>query len=80
MKNGREIEIQSKIKLLKENLSQSNLDEYYLSTNKVEQLQREKMKGSIIRSRVKWNIEGEKPTRFFVALKNLTLFQKLYKK
>ena len=80
VKNERELEIQSKIKLLEENLSQSNLDEYYLLRNEVEQLQKEKMKGSIIRSRVKWNIDGEKQTRFFVALKNQTLFQKQYKK
>ena len=80
LKNERELEIQSKIKLLEENLSQSNLDEYYLLRNEVEELQQEKMKGSIIRSRVKWNIDGEKPTKFFVALKNQTLFQKLYKK
>ena len=80
VKNERELEIQSKIKLLEENFSQSNLDEYYLLRNEVQQLQQEKMKGSIIRSRVKWNIGGEKPTRFFAALKNQTLFQKLYKK
>ena len=63
MKNERELEIQSKIKLLEENLSQSNLDEYYLLRNEVEQLQKEKIKGSIIGSRVKWNIDGKKPTR-----------------
>ena len=67
-------------KLLEENLSQSNLDEYYLLTNEVEQSQQEKRKGSIIPAKVKWNIDGEKQTKFFVALKNQTLFQKLYKK
>ena len=36
VKNERELETHSKIKLLEENLSQSNLYEYYLLTNEVE--------------------------------------------
>ena len=80
VKNERELEIQSKIKLLEENLSQSNLDEYYLLRNEVEQLQKEKMKGSIIRSRVKWNIDGEKPTRFFCGLEKSNTISKTVQK
>ena len=80
VKNERELEIQSKIKLLEENLSQSNLDEYYLLRNEVEQLQKEKMKGSIIWSRVKWNIDGEKPTRFFCGLEKSNTISKTVQK
>ena len=80
MKNERELEIQSTIKLLEENLSQSNLDEYYLLTNEVEQLQQEKMKGSIIKSRVKWNIDGEKQTKFFCGLEKSNTISKTVQK
>ena len=80
MKNERELEIQSTIKLLEENISQSNLDEYYLLTNEVEQLQQEKMKGSIIRSRVKWNTDGEKQTNFFCGLEKSNTISKTVQK
>ena len=80
VKNERELVIQLTIKLLEENLSQSNLDEYYLLTNEVEQSQQEKRKGSIILSRVKWNIDGEKQTKFFCGLEKSNTISKTVQK
>ena len=47
---------------------------------KLEKIRDTKMKGSIIRSRVQWHNEGEKPTCFFCSLESHNYIEKTIKR
>ena len=67
------------MKHLEQNLN-NNSNEYFSLKSEYEQLQHERIKGSIVRSRIKWSIEGEKPTRYFCGLEKSNTISKTVKK
>ena len=51
-------------------LSDEELLELENTKSKLEELRKKKIEGMIIRSRIKWLMEGDKPTRYFCSLEN----------
>lgn len=54
----------------KNNLNQEDLSVLQDLKENLETVRNEKLKGSIIRSRVQWIEEGEKPNKYFLNLEN----------
>ena len=50
------------------NLSEDELAELETTKAQLEQLRRKRTEGMIVRSRVKWITDGDKPTRYFCSL------------
>lgn len=46
----------------------TNNDDFILLQNELESIRKEHMKGLMVRARAKWIEEGEKPTKYFLAL------------
>ena len=63
-----------------ENLNNPNSQLLSDKIAELESIRQERMKGHMIRSRVQWLIEGEKPTRYFCNLENKHFLDKTIKK
>ena len=48
-----------------------------INTKRTESIREQKLKGSLIRSRVKWVEQGEKPTKYFCNLENRNFTSKI---
>lgn len=63
---------------LDENIITNN--EYTLLQNELESIRKEYMKGLLVRTRAKWIEEGEKPTKYFLALEKRNYINKTVSK
>ena len=74
-KNIKEEELQKEIKILEESV---NLDLIEIESKKaeLENLRKEKLQGVLVRSRMKWAQEGEKPTKYFCSLESRNYINK----
>ena len=59
---------------------QSKLDELTVLNNQLESIRKNKIKGMILRSKIQWAEESEKPTRFFANLEKKNYISKLVTK
>ena len=75
-----EEELQSKMKDMEQNMTEENTDEYIILSNQLKQLQEDKLQAYIIRSKVKWSLEGEKPTQYFCGLEKSNIATKTISK
>lgn len=55
-------------------------NEYTLLQNELESIRKEYMKGLLVRTRAKWIEEGEKPTKYFLALEKRNYINKTVSK
>ena len=93
---GESIKYSSKLKKQNENLEnkfkkdiqsleeQDNLDEtnkkLYDKKQELEKLREDKIRGEMIRARIQWINEGERPSKYFCKLENKILWKKQLKK
>ena len=63
-----------------ENNNYTNLDLLYDKKRELEKLRRIKMDGHIVRSRIQWLAEGEKPTSYFCSLERKNYIDKTVQK
>ena len=61
-------------------MSDNNIEELINKKQELENLRQKKLKGSIIRSKAKWILEGEKPTKYFLNLENRNFTTKIIPK
>ena len=59
-----------------EKLTDQNFDLFETKKEELENVRREKIKGIIVRSRVRWAEEGEKPTKYFCSLESRNYINK----
>ena len=64
-RNEKELQIMSDIENLKKVESVCNINLLEVKRRELQELREEKMKGSLIRARVQWLAEGEKPSKYF---------------
>ena len=81
-KERQENYIIKKIELLENNpdINQNNINEISNLKGELEILRRDKIKGIILRSKIQWLEEGEKPTQFFATLEKRNYVNKLINK
>ena len=65
-RKDREFFLIKQIETLEKNINETNIDELNLLQQELSNIRETKLKGSFIRSRVKWIDEGEKPTKYFL--------------
>ena len=63
-----EKKLTTEIEELENCVNEQNIQELDIKKQELENLREEKIKGKIVRSRVKWVEEGEKPTKYFCGL------------
>ena len=68
--SAKETELESKISDLSSKVNLGNIEELEQLKTELEELRKKKTEGIIIRSRVKWIQEGEKPSQYFCSLEN----------
>ena len=68
--NEKESNLQLEIKTLEENLNIQNNDIVIQKKMELEASRKNRIEGSIIRSRAKWLSEGEKPSKYFLNLES----------
>lgn len=66
----KERELESEIKLLSDNLDEHVLDRLECLNVQLQELRDNKVQGMIVRSRINWIQNGEKPSRYFCNLEN----------
>ena len=79
MRNIHENNLISNIQIL-ESREDVDIEELKEKKQELENLRLDKLKGNIIRSRVKWIEEGEKPTSYFLNLENRNFTSKIIPK
>lgn len=65
---------------IRNNEYETNNDELILLQNELELIRKEHMKGLMVRARAKWIEEGEKPTKYFLALEKRNYINKTISK
>ncbi|MCG7878665.1 MAG: reverse transcriptase domain-containing protein [Candidatus Thiodiazotropha endolucinida] len=78
-KNEKEGNLIKDIEIL-ENLPNPDLELIETKKQELENLRKEKLNGVIIRSRVRWAEEGEKPTKYFCSLESRNYINKIIPK
>ena len=78
--NNIETKLITEIELLEESNLESNKEQINLKKQILETLREEKIKGAMIRSRIHWLQESEKPTKYFLSLENKNYVDKTIKK
>lgn len=73
-------EIEEKMNTIRNNEYETNNDELILLQNELELIRKEHMKGLMVRARAKWIEEGEKPTKYFLALEKRNYINKTISK
>ena len=68
------------IELEKYPLTQNTLPEYEQIKRELKDIETEKIKGMIIRSRIQWHEEGERSTKFFLGLEKANAIKKTMRK
>ena len=68
------------IETLEASESQSNTDLLEDKKKELEEIRNNKLKGNMVRSRLQWLHEGEKPSKFFCNLENKNFIEKTIKK
>ena len=67
-RSKKELQIMSDIENLEQVENVSNMNLLEVKQTELQELREEKMKGSLVRARVQWLAEGEKPTKYFCSL------------
>ena len=75
-KNQREKHIEKEISFLETNLNETNKDRLSSLQSELENLRKEKLHGSFIRSRANWVDSGEKVTKYFCNLEKQNIASK----
>ena len=70
----------TEIEELENCVNEQNIQELDIKKQELENLRKEKIKGKIVRSRVKWVEEGEKPTKYFCGLESKNFVSKIIPK
>ena len=52
------------------------LDELNKAKQEIEAMEKKEAEGSLIRSRIRWQLEGEKPSKYFCNLEKYNALQK----
>ena len=79
--NEKEQKLQQEIEKLESNENLNGISDLLQDKkSELENLRNVKIKGSMIRSRIKWLGEGEKPTKYFCGLENKNCIDKIIKK
>ena len=71
--------IKEQIRQIEENLTDANLLELDTLRHQLEKIQTHKLQESLLRSKVQWTINGEKPTKLFCNLEKKQHFFKNHK-
>ena len=71
-----EAELNDRIKILEENLTESNVSELDESKNRLREIREHRLEGVALRSKVRWINEGEKPSSYFCNLENRNYLDK----
>ena len=66
----RECEVECEIKQLTENVNVNNIEKLESLNAQLQELREKKIQGMMVRSRIKWAIDGEKPSKYFCNLEN----------
>ena len=81
VKKDKELELEKKLIILERNLkTQKDQTDYDETKKQLQNIEDEKTKGCIVRSRVKWHEEGEKSTKFFFELEKQNAVRKNIRK
>ena len=76
----RETTLRNEIIQLEENVDELSITKLESKKIELEQLRIKKLKGKIVRSRVQWIEEGEKPTNYFCGLESKNFMSKIIPK
>ena len=68
------------IKNLEDNFAPENTEALKDRQEELRKLRETKLRGALIRSRAKWILDGEKPSKYFLNLENPNFTSKLMKK
>lgn len=69
-KEKQEKDLVKNINIIESNLSEANKNDYEELKEELRILRENKLEGMIVRSRAKWQAEGERPSRYFLHLEN----------
>ena len=64
----------------KDDMTNINLDDIENKKKELQELRQTKLKGSILRSKAQWIVEGEKPTKYFCSLESRNFTNKIIPK
>ena len=76
----REKTLKDDINILEENVNSGSIQQLEDKKNELEKFRKEKMHGKIVRSRIQWIEEGEKPTSYFCGLESKNFTSKIIPK
>ena len=66
----REGDLELEIKQLTENVNENNIEKLESLNAQLQELRDKQIQGMIVRSRIKWALDGEKPSKYFCNLEN----------
>ena len=76
----RETNLQNEITQLEERVDEHSINALEAKKHELESLRTQKLKGKLVRSRVQWIQEGEKPTNYFCGLESRNFMSKIIPK
>lgn len=76
----REINLRNEITQLEERVDEHSINALEAKKHELESLRTQKLKGKLVRSRVQWIQEGEKPTNYFCGLESRNFMSKIIPK